>query len=187
MKGREIMRLANLAAIVKISFFVFLAACATLKQAKVPETPDALKAPVTQVVSLEARGTGVQIYECQATSGDPARFEWVFKAPEAQLFDATGKKIGRHYAGPSWESNDGSKVVGEVVARDPGPDPGAIPWLLLAAKSTSGNGVFGQIQSIQRLDTSGGKAPEGGCDQAQSGTEARVPYKATYYFYTGRP
>jgi len=129
----------------------------------------------------------VQIYDCKPNKDDPARFEWVFRAPEAELFDAAGKNIGKHYAGPTWESNDGSKVVGEVKARDNSPDPNAIPWLLLSAKSTSGNGVFSQTQSIQRVHTAGGNAPAAGCSQAQAGKELRVPYKAMYYFYRARP
>ena len=133
---------------------------------------------------LEAMADGVQIYACEAQGQG---FEWVFKAPEADLFDLSGKKIGKHYAGPTWESNDGSKVVGEVKARDDGPAATAIPWLLLSAKSTSGKGVFSQTQSIQRLYTVGGKAPAGACTRAQLGKEARVPYKATYYFYSARP
>ena len=149
--------------------------------------PDALKVPATQELSLEVQATGVQIYECKASKDDPTRFEWVFKAPEAQLLDSAGKKIGRHYAGPTWESNDGSKVVGEMKAKDNGPDPNAIPWLLLTAKSTSGKGAFGQIQSIQRVNTSGGKAPLEGCDGSQLGEESRVAYKATYRFYAAKP
>jgi hypothetical protein len=90
------------------------------------------------VLSLEAQATDVQIYECNASKTDPTRFEWVFKAPEADLFDSVGRKIGKHYAGPTWESNDGSKVQGEVKARDDGPDANAIPWLLLNAKNTVG-------------------------------------------------
>jgi hypothetical protein len=43
----------------------------------------------------------------------PTRFEWVFKAPEARLIDLTDKNIGKHYTGPTWESNDGSKVIEE--------------------------------------------------------------------------
>jgi len=89
---------------------------------------------------LEARAVGVQIYECTQTSEDPARYEWTFKAPDAELFDSAGRKIGKHYAGPTWESNDGSKVVGEVKARYDGPDSNGIPWLLLSAKTTSGAG-----------------------------------------------
>jgi hypothetical protein len=149
--------------------------------------PDNLRVPATQTLSLETRATGVQIYDCKPSKDDPTRFEWVFRAPEAELFDAAGKKIGKHYAGPTWESNDGSKVVGEAKARDDGPDVNAIPWLLLSAKSTSGVGVLGQTASVQRLQTVGGKAPAGGCSQAPGGNEARVPYSATYYFYIARP
>jgi hypothetical protein len=113
-----------------------LPGCAT-STGTIPVVPDGLKAPPTQRLALETRASGVQIYECRASKDNPARFEWVFIAPEAELFDSAGKKIGKHYAGPTWESNDGSKVVGEVKARDDGPDSNAIPWLLLSAKSTS--------------------------------------------------
>lgn len=152
-----------------------------------PVVPENLKVPVTQAMSLVAHAVGVQIYECGASKTDPTRFEWVFKAPEADLFDGDGKKIGKHYAGPTWESNDGSKVVGETKARDDGPDAGAIPWLLLSAKSTSGKGVFSQTLSIQRLFTVGGKAPAQGCDKAQAGKEERIAYKARYYFFAAKP
>ena len=84
--------------------------------------------------------------------------------------------------------NEGlSALAQELKARDDGPDANAIPWLLLSAKSTSGNGVFGKTQSIQRLRTAGGKAPAQGCGQDQAGKESRVPYTATYYFYASRP
>jgi hypothetical protein len=151
--------------------------------------PENLRVPATQRLSLEAHATGVQIYDCKPSKDDPARFEWVFRAPEADLFDETGKKIGRHYAGPTWESDDGSKVVGEAKAKDDGPDVNAIPWLLLAAKSTSGDGILRRTVSVQRLETVGGKAPIGGCGQAQAARarEARVPYSATYYFFVTAP
>jgi hypothetical protein len=160
---------------------------AAAQAGKPPVVPENLKAPAGQVLSLEAQATGVQIYVCSASKADPAKFEWAFKAPEADLFDGAGKKIGKHYAGPTWESNDASRVAGEVKARDDGPDANAIPWLLLSAKSTSGNGVFGRTQSIQRVRTTGGKAPAQGCSRDQAGKEARVPYTATYYFYASRP
>jgi hypothetical protein len=181
MKQREV------TAIAKVSLVALLASCAISNAGTIPAVPETLKVPDTQVLTLETKAAGVQIYECKASKDDPMRFEWVFKAPEAELFDSAGKRVGRHYAGPTWESNDGSKVVGEVKARDNGPDPNSIPWLLLSAKSTSGNGVFSQTQSIQRVHTVGGKAPAEGCNQAQAGKEMRVPYKALYYFYIARP
>ena len=181
------MKQRHITEIARVSIVVLLAGFSTVNAGTVPDVPDALKAPATQVLSLETQAVGVQIYECKASKDDPTRFEWVFKAPEAELFDSAGKKIAKHYAGPTWESIDGSKVVGEVKARDNGPDPKAIPWLLLSAKSTSGTGVFSQTQSIQRLYTTGGIAPAEGCTQAQAGKEARVPYKAKYYFYSAKP
>ena len=98
-----------------------------------------------------------------------------------------GNKIAKHYAGPTWESNDGSKVVGEVKAKDNGPDPSAIPWLLMSAKSTSGTGVFSQKRSVQRVYTVGGIAPTEPCSQAQAGKVTRVGYNATYNFYVAKP
>ncbi len=68
-------------------------------------------------------GSGVQIYQCLADPQNAKRFAWVFQSPAADLSDRSGKDVGRHYAGPTFEGNDGSKVVAEVVAKDPGPAP----------------------------------------------------------------
>src|ERR1700740_1851314 len=106
-----------------------------------PQAPEILRVPDEQRVLLKALAKGVQNYECKATAADPGKFDWTFKAPEADLTNKHGKKIGKHYAGPTWEANDGSKVVGEVKARDDGPAATAIPWLLLSAKSTLGSRV----------------------------------------------
>ena len=168
------------------SLFALVLACATAS-AQSLAVPDNLKPPSTEVLFLAVSAAGVQVYQCDASKDDPTKFEWVFTGPVADLFDAAGKKIGTHYAGPSWESSDGSKVVGEVTARDNGPDANAIPWLLLSAKSTSGTGVFSRTTSIQRVQTEGGKAPAVGCDKAQAGQEARIAYKAMYYFYAAKP
>ena len=174
-------------ALATASLTTFLSVCARSGAATAAEIPAALKAPADQKLSLEAHGKGVQIYECKVSKADPKVFEWVFKAPEADLYDRSGARIGRHFAGPTWESTDGSKVVGSVKAKDDGPDPGAIPWLLLGAASSSGTGVFGRTLSIQRLETKGGKAPAAGCYEAHAGREARVPYTAAYDFYVARP
>jgi hypothetical protein len=165
----------------------WLAGCAAPQATSLSEVPGPLKVPAGEVLSLRARAAGVQIYVCQAGKDDPTQFAWVLKAPQADLFDGAGKKVAKHYAGPTWEANDGSKVVGEVVARDNGSDPGAIPWLLLSAKSATGPGVFSKTQFIQRLHTAGGKAPAQGCDQLHAGAETRVPYTADYLFYAANP
>jgi hypothetical protein len=127
---------------------------------------------------------GVQIYECRAMKGQDGGYEWAFVAPEADLFDTRGMKIGRHYAGPSWEAPDGSKIVGSVRARADAPEEGAIAWLLLDAKSVGPDGAFSHVSSVRRVKTVGGIAPGTGCSAAAAGTLARVPYTADYYFFT---
>lgn len=149
-----------------------------------PQVPDKLKPPAGQEVSLVAYAQGVQIYECQAGAANPAQFAWTFKAPEATLADRAGRTIGKHYAGPTWELSDGSRIVGQVQQSDPGTDPNAIPWLLLSAKSSSG--AFSRTQSIQRVQTVAGKAPAANCTAVQAGTQVRVTYQAVYYFYSQR-
>ncbi len=180
------MRILNAIVMGSFSVVLLLPGSASTLAATPPDAPEALRPPADQVLALEALATGVQIYECSAMKDDPARFEWVFKAPEAELADRTGRKVGKHYAGPTWESTDGSSVVGEQKARADGPEPTAIPWLLLSAKSNSGTGVFSQIKSIQRLQTVGGKAPSAPCSRDNAHQVARVPYKAVYYFYAGK-
>jgi len=145
--------------------------------------PAALRVQPGQVLTLVAKATGVQIYECGVSSGDAARYQWIFKAPEASLSTPHGKSLGKHYAGPSWEAEDGSKVVARVKASDAEHDPSSIPWLLLNATANSGPGVFAHTTSVQRLFTVSGKAPVDGCDQVHLGAQARVTYSAQYYFY----
>jgi hypothetical protein len=152
---------------------------------RTPQAPVVLQPPSGDVLRLSLMGKGVQIYQCTASSDSPSHFEWKFQAPEAQLLDSKGHVIGKHFAGPTWEAADGSSVVGEVKARDDGPDASAIPWLLLTAKSVSGSGIFGKVHSIQRLNTSGGKAPAESCGAANANQVVRVPYSANYYFYAG--
>ena len=157
------------------------------QQPSAPVVPDAIKVSATEVLSLTANAKGVQIYECRPMKDDATRYEWAIKAPEADLFDQQGKKIGRHYGGPTWESSDGSKVVGELKSREPSTDANAIPWLLLAARQHEGNGALSRVSSIQRLETVGGKAPAGDADSSSAGQEMRVPYTAVYYFYIPKP
>jgi hypothetical protein len=148
--------------------------------------PANLQAAAGQTLVSEMPASGVQIYVCAASKADASKFEWSFKAPEAQLSDAAGKPSGKHYAGPTWEGLDGSKVVGEVKARADAPVAGAIPWLLLTAKSNAGSGVFAQVVAIQRVATVSGKAPAEGCAAADAGKELRVPYQALYRFFAAQ-
>jgi hypothetical protein len=120
---------------------------------------------------------GVQIYVCTVKG---SASEWDFKAPEAELIDAQGRPFAKHYAGPTWEARDGSKIVGKILASESAPMTGAIPWLLLAAKS-SGSGVLAGARFVQRVNTSGGVGPTGAC--LTGGIERSVEYTADYIFY----
>jgi hypothetical protein len=144
------------------------------------QVPPQLQAPANEQLLLQVHAKGDQVYTCR---GDAAQFTWTLKTPDAQLFDKEGKPFGKHFAGPSWEANDGSRVTGKAVANAPSPDANSIPWLLVNIISHDGNGVVSRATTIQRLNTKGGKAPASGCDATHVGQELRVPYSADYLFY----
>ena len=138
--------------------------------------PPAGSAPVLELVA-----DGVQIYTCDAKNGS---FEWSFKGPEANLFDKQGRQVGTHFAGPTWEIDGRSEVVGEVVAKADAPEPHAIQWLLLRAKSHLGSGALSPVAYIRRADTTGGLAPSTGCDASHLSEQVRMRYSATYQFFS---
>jgi hypothetical protein len=141
--------------------------------------PSPLAAPSGHELAFALSAEGVQIYVCGGSAGAHA---WTFQAPEAKLFDSRGQPAGTHYAGPTWEGVDGSKVVGAKV-ESATPDPAAIPWLLLRAASNAGTARMADVTFVQRIQTSGGLAPKAGCGSATAGAVARVPYRAAYCFY----
>ena len=170
---RSILRIASTLLIVAASIvFSFTVAA--------QQVPPQLQPPAGEQLLLQVHAKGDQIYSCKA---DGAQFAWTLKAPDATLFDKDGKPFGKHFAGPSWEATDGSRVTGKAVANAPSPDPDSIPWLLVNIVTHDGNGVLSRATSIQRLNTKGGKAPASGCDAAHAGQELRVPYTADYLFY----
>jgi hypothetical protein len=144
---------------------------------RTPETPAAIAVPDGNKVEFHAYAVGVQIYAWNATN-----HTWVFQAPEAVLFASAEDEgeVAIHYAGPTWESNSGSKVVGAKIAGVT-VDSTASPWLLLRAASTEGPGIFARTTYVQRVNTSGGLAPT--APGTTAGQIARVPYSAEYYFY----
>jgi hypothetical protein len=151
-----------------------------------PNVPAALAVPTAFEVAAAFSATGVQIYRCQASATVAGEFAWTFVAPEATLFDRSGKVAGHHYAGPTWEANDGSKVVGSVAARAPSPDGVSIAWLLLTATVVTPGETFEHVAYVQRLNTKGGAAPASGCAADSTNVEIRIPYSAEYYFYATR-
>ncbi len=166
----------------RLTYTMLLAAMSTVLSfsSDAQQMPQQLQPPVNQQLLLQVHGEGEQIYTCKM---DGAQFTWALKAPDAQLSDKDGKPFGKHFAGPSWEANDGSRVTGKALASAPSPDPDSIPWLLINIVSHDGNGLLSRVTTVQRLNTKGGKAPASGCDAAHSGREVRVRYSADYSFY----
>ena len=145
---------------------------------KPPTVPAPIAVPAGQKVVLDVVGKGVQIYDC-----NPATLAWTFREPAAVLSGHRRRPVGIHFVGPTFESFDGSAVVG-ARPKSVQPDPTAIPWLLLEADANRGDGVLSQVDYVQRLETRGGLAPAGACDPAEDATVA-VPYRARYVFYAG--
>lgn len=143
--------------------------------------PPQLQPPPPASLLLQANARGAQIYTCGAKP--PGGFSWSFKAPDAILFDAAGRQVAHHFAGPSWQANDGSIVVGETTATVPAPNGQGVPWLLLRAKAHQGVGIFSGVSYIQRVDTNGGAAPALPCSPANVDQEVRIPYAAVYVLY----
>jgi hypothetical protein len=144
------------------------------------QVPAQIEAPANEQLLLQVHAKGDQVYTCKE---GVTEFAWMLKAPDAQLFDKDGKAFGKHFAGPSWEASDGSRVTGKAVANAPSPDADSIPWLLVNIISHNGRGVLWSATTVQRINTKGGKAPASGCDAAHAGQEVRVPYSADYLFY----
>src|SRR5260370_2259958 len=67
-----------------------------------------IAAPNGARLLLAAAAEGVQIYACESGAQG---FAWVFKAPEAALFDADGRQIISHIAAPSWNAEDRTTLV----------------------------------------------------------------------------
>jgi len=152
-----------------------LTSALTASADRTPAVPGALEAPDGNKVEFHAYAAGVQIYSWNAATG-----KWVFVAPEAVLYDSEGNVVGIHYAGPTWETVSGSKVVATRVAGVT-VDANSIPWLLLQANTAQGPGVLAETTYVQRVNTVGGIAPS--TPGTADGQIARVSYTAEYYFY----
>jgi len=127
-------------------------------------------------VTATFHAEGAQIYQCKANSN--GELSCVFREPIATLL-LSGKTVGRHYAGPTWELTDGSAVIGKAVGNVPGASVNDIPWLKLDVVSRRGSGLLTDVTTVQRINTHGGAA-QGACDQA--GVFQSEAYSADYSF-----
>ncbi|WP_410606314.1 DUF3455 domain-containing protein [Amycolatopsis sp. lyj-109] len=135
------------------------------------KVPDAVKVPAGNRALASYPAEGVQIYGC--TNGT-----WTLIQPAAVL-SRHGKPVALHSKGPVWTSIvDGSTVGAAAAATSPRKD--AIPEVLLKANLNTGDGLFGKVTYVQRLNTRGGVAPAGTCT---AGAQTAVRYSADYAFW----
>jgi hypothetical protein len=146
--------------------------------------PDILKVPEGNELLLRAKGIGAQIYKCPVSTNSKATPHAILLTSDEDERDL----VAIHFEGPTWQSFDGSSVVGDAqnAKHFTSPDQDGVDWLLLPAQSTTGNGLFSRVTYIQRLFTDGGKPPAQACDQANGQTQVPVQYSAEYRFYTAK-
>lgn len=143
--------------------------------------PDAVAPPAGERVIMTLHAEGAQVYECKADQA--GQLVWTFREPVATLFDMNGRTVGRHFAGPHWELDDGGRIAGRVTGRAPGATANDIPLLRLEVSDRKGQGALSPTTTILRLKTVGGVA-SGPCPQA--GRYLSVGY-ATEYVFLARP
>jgi hypothetical protein len=141
-----------------------------------------LRVPANEAPAFVLNGNGVYIYQCRQAISDPDTYVWAFVVPDATLYDGS-RSVARHATIGLFESlSDRTSVSG--VVRSSQPAGGAnLPWVLIRAQPIGESGLFANVSSIQRVNTTGGAAPSGGCGADNVGEEARVAYQADYYFY----
>jgi hypothetical protein len=134
-----------------------------------------IQVPERNSLAYHVYANGVQNYTWAGTS-------WLPTGPVADLFADPNYqgKVGTHHGGPTWISNSGGLVIGKKEYECT-VDPNSIPWLRLRADEIDGVGMFSDTTFVQRLNTSGGKAPS--YPGTYDGEPVSVPYTAEYFFY----
>jgi len=168
------------------SLFLAAAALAAMPAAAAIAEPDgisaSLRAPASEAPAFVLNGNGVYIYQCRQAVSDPNMYVWAFVVPDATLYEGT-RSVARHATIGLYESlSDRTSVSGVVRSSQPAGGTN-LPWVLIRAQPIGESGLFANVSSIQRVHTTGGAAPSGGCGADNVGEEARVAYQAEYYFY----
>jgi hypothetical protein len=151
---------------------------------------------------------GTQNYICLPSAMAPSGFAWILAGPQATLFTSKGRQTATHFLSPNpeeggtaraaWQDSRDTSTVWAVKTQESSDpafvDPNAIPWFLLEVKGADsgprGGERISRARYIQRINTSGGKAPATGCEAAGDvGKREFVPYVADYLFFKfpGRP
>lgn len=140
-----------------------------------------IKVPDDREPVLKLAARGAQVFRCEKRD---AQGVWVFRQPDAELVDGTGKVVGRHGANFSFEHVDGSRLVATIAAHDEAPKPTDLRWLLMTTRSF-GKGAFEGVTHVQRVNTTGGMPPAS-CDAAHAGRVLRIDFTSDFLFYRPR-
>lgn len=144
-----------------------------------------MRASGDELPAFMLSGNGVYIYQCRASFANPNVYEWGFVGPDATLYDGSAS-VARHATVGLYESlRDASSISGVVRGTQPA-GAANLPWVMMRAQPLSEDGMFAGVTTIQRVNTDGGAPPAAGCDSGNVGAEARVAYRADYYFYKSR-
>jgi len=175
-----------------------------------PSVPANIQVPVGNTLFFKGQAEGTQNYICLPSSSG---FSWTFFSPQATLFLPLNwfgvgirQQVITHFLSPNpsekgtpratWQSSfDTSAVWARSIGSSSDPNfvvSGAVPWLLLEVVGTQRGPAAGSSLAhttfVQRLTTSGGVTPSGGCSQSGNvGATALVPYTADYLFYKASP
>jgi hypothetical protein len=164
-----------------------------------PPVPAGLEVPSGHEPFRIEHAIGTQNFVCLRVGDD---FAWTPFGPQATGFSREGRQTLTHFLGanpdeggtarPTWQdSRDTSSVWARPIADSSDPayvEPEAIPWLLLrvvgSERGPRGGRRLTRAAYLQRVNTSGGKAPTAGCSEDDHvGDKALVPYAADYVFY----
>jgi hypothetical protein len=129
----------------------------------------------TRTVIATFHAVGVQIYECKPGADG---FAWTYREPIAALFE-DGKTVGRHFAGPRWELDDGSLIKAKVAKSMPGATAADVAWLKLDVVQNAGAGRMAPVTTVYRVKTHAGVL-QGAC--TTPGALRSADYTADYVF-----
>ncbi len=163
--------------VIKLPACVTLLVTAALPAAAIElrDIPAPVTVPNGKVLATVV-ATGTQNYECVKTP--KGALAWSFREPVATMA-MDGKPAGKHFAGPTWEFTDGSRLTARVADKADGKTDKDIPWLKLAVVEKAKKGPASGTKWVLRIETQGGVLA-GTCDKQKD--KRAEPYKATYLF-----
>lgn len=145
--------------------------------------PSEVRVPAGHKVAMFTAAKGNITWECKVDSSDTKTAKWAFSGPRAVLSDNKGNHLVSYFGPPAtWESLDGSSITGKQLAVSPS-GKGSIPMQLVKANESARSGALKDVTYVQRINLSGGAAPETGCNMDKLGHKVVVNYSGEYLFW----